>query len=83
MNNNINNEIINNNKIAENKNNFMNINNNNINVNNNSINDNLIFELRHLLEHSGKIDFYIYNIIKGKIVSIIKNHKGSKIFQKY
>ena len=83
MNNNINNEIINNNKNAENKNNFMNINNNNINVNNNSINDNLIFELRHLLEHSGKIDFYIYNIIKGKIVSIIKNHKGSKIFQKY
>ena len=76
-----NNEIIND-KIAENKNiNYININNN---VNNNSsINDNLIFELKHLLEHSGKIDFYIYNIIKGKIVSIIKNHKGSKIFQKY
>jgi hypothetical protein len=43
----------------------------------------LIFELKHLLEHTGKIDFYIYNLIKGKIVQIIKNHKGSKIFQKY
>ena len=68
MNNNINNEIINN-KNTEN--------------NNNNINDTLIFELKHLLEHTGKIDFYIYNIIKGKIASIIKNHKGSKIFQKY
>ena len=82
MNNNMNNEIINNNKNAENKNNYMNIS-NNMNINNSSITDNLIFELRNLLEHSGKIDFYIYNIIKGKIVSIIKNHKGSKIFQKY
>ena len=68
MNNNLNNEIINN-KNTEN--------------NNSNINDSLIFELKHLLEHTGKIDFYIYNIIKGKIVSIIKNHKGSKIFQKY
>ena len=82
MNNNMNNEIINNNKNAENKSNYININ-NNMNINNSSITDNLIFELRNLLEHSGKIDFYIYNIIKGKIVSIIKNHKGSKIFQKY
>ena len=78
--NNINNNNYNN-KIAENKNNYIN-NSNNI-INNNSINDNLIFELKHLLEHSGKIDFYIYNLIKGKIVFIIKNHKGSKIFQKY
>ena len=82
MNNNMNNEIINNNKNAENKSNYINTN-NNMNINNSSITDNLIFELRNLLEHSGKIDFYIYNIIKGKIVSIIKNHKGSKIFQKY
>jgi len=84
-NSNNNNEIINinNSKIIENKNNYININNNVNNNNNSSINDNLIFELRHLLEHSGKIDFYIYNMIKGKIVSIIKNHKGSKIFQKY
>ena len=82
INSNMNNEIINN-KSAEIKNNFLHINNKNVINNNNSINDNLIFELRNLLEHSGKIDFYIYNFIKGKIVSIIKNHKGSKIFQKY
>ena len=78
-----NNEIINN-MNPENTNNFYNNNNININLNNNNcINDNLIFELKHLLEHTGKIDFYIYNLIKGKIVQIIKNHKGSKIFQKY
>ena len=84
-----NNEIINN-MNSESINNFFKNNNNNINnininlnKNNNCINDNLIFELKHLLEHTGKIDFYIYNLIKGKIVSIIKNHKGSKIFQKY
>ena len=47
------------------------------------MNDNLIYELKHLLERAGKIDYYIYNFIKGKFISIIKNHKGSKIFQKY
>ena len=26
---------------------------------------------------------YIYNFVKGNFLSIIKNHKGSKIFQKY
>ena len=78
-----NNEIINN-MNPENTNNFFNNNNINNNLNNNNcINDNLIFELKHLLEQTGKIDFYIYNLIKGKIVQIIKNHKGSKIFQKY
>ena len=90
MNNSINNNEIINNINSENTNSFFNTNNNinnnnnlnNLN-NNNNINDNLIFELKHLLEHTGKIDFYIYNLIKGKIVSIIKNHKGSKIFQKY
>ena len=92
MNNTINNnEIINPIMNSENDNSIF-TNNNNINLNynlnnnlnnNNCINDNLIFELKHLLEHTGKIDFYIYNLIKGKIVSIIKNHKGSKIFQKY
>ena len=95
MNNTINNnEIVNPIMNSENNNSFF-TNNNNINLNknlnnnlnnlnnNNCINDNLIFELKHLLEHTGKIDFYIYNLIKGKIVSIIKNHKGSKIFQKY
>ena len=57
----------------------------NINISNNtaSINDTLIYELKHLLERTGKIDFYIYNYVKGKFLSIIKNHKGSKIFQKY
>ena len=80
-----NNEPINNNI----NNNGMNNNNNIINSNNNSnnnssnLNDNLFFELKHLLERTGKIDFYIYNFVKGNFLSIIKNHKGSKIFQKY
>ena len=80
MNSENNNSFFTNNNITLNNN--LNNNLNNLN-NNNCINDNLIFELKHLLEHTGKIDFYIYNLIKGKIVSIIKNHKGSKIFQKY
>ena len=54
------------------------------NTNNNiAINDNTIYELKHSLERTGKIDYYIYNLIKGKFLQIIKNHKGSKIFQKY
>ena len=91
----INNNIFisnNNNDLKQNNeslNNINNDNNNNIsnnNTNNNSninINDNLIYELKHLLERTGKIDYYIYNFVKGKFLSIIKNHKGSKIFQKY
>ena len=54
--------------------------------NNNSFNQNneyLIFQLKLNLEKTGKIDHYIYGLIKGKFFSIIKNHKGSKIFQKY
>ena len=35
------------------------------------------------MEKTGKIDHYIYGLIKGKFFNIIKNHKGSKIFQKY
>ena len=77
INNNINNEI--NNNISNN--NIINSNSNN--SNNSNLNDNLFFELKHLLERTGKIDFYIYNFVKGKFLSIIKNHKGSKIFQKY
>ena len=73
-----NNEVINNNVDLYND-----INNNISNNNNNNINDNLIYELKHLLERTGKIDYNIYNVIKGKFLSIIKNHKGSKIFQKY
>ena len=79
---NYNEHLDNDNNIIENKNIFNSINSIN-NINNNCVNDNLIFELKNLLEHTGKIDFYIYNIMKGKILLIIKNHKGSKIFQKY
>jgi len=43
----------------------------------------LINKIRIILEKNGKLDFYVYNMIKGKFLSIIKNHKGSKIFQKY
>ena len=57
-------------------------NNNSINQSNNS-NEYLIIQLKLNLEKTGKIDHYIYGLIKGKFFSIIKNHKGSKIFQKY
>jgi len=46
-------------------------------------NEYLIFQLKFNLEKTGKIDHYIYGLIKGKFFNIIKNHKGSKIFQKY
>ena len=80
-----NNEPINNNINNNGMNNNNNIisSNNNSNNNNSNLNDNLFFELKHLLERTGKIDFYIYNFVKGNFLSIIKNHKGSKIFQKY
>ena len=51
--------------------------------NNNNVNDSFIYELKSYLEKNGKIDLYIYNLIKGKFLSVIKNHKGSKLFQKY
>jgi hypothetical protein len=57
-------------------------NNNSFNQNMNE-NENLIFRLKYNLEKTGKIDHYIYGLIKGKFFNIIKNHKGSKIFQKY
>ena len=88
--NNNNNSFINNNIYISNnidnniKNNNDSINNIKNEINNNiNINDNLIYELKHLLERTGKIDYYIYNFVKGNFLSIIKNHKGSKIFQKY
>ncbi len=56
--------------------------NNSFNQNMNS-NENLIFRLKYNLEKAGKIDHYIYGLIKGNFINIIKNHKGSKIFQKY
>ena len=43
----------------------------------------LINKIKVILEKNGKLDFHIYKLIKGKFLSIIKNHKGSKIFQKY
>ena len=75
----INNNIFNNiNNTNDNTINEVNNTNNNVNIN-----DNTIYELKHSLERTGKIDYYIYNLIKGKFLQIIKNHKGSKIFQKY
>ena len=56
--------------------------NNSFNQNNNNI-EFLIFQLKLNLEKAGKIDHYIYGLVKGKFLNIIKNHKGSKIFQKY
>jgi hypothetical protein len=47
--------------------------------NQNNIIEYLIFQLNK----TGKIDNYLYNLIKGKFVTIIKNQRGSKIFQKY
>ena len=38
----------------------------------------LINKIKIILEKNGKLDFYVYNLIKGKFLSIIKNHKGSK-----
>ena len=62
-----------------------NINNDSINNTkiNNIANDSFIYELKSILEKTGKIDYQIYNLVKGKFLSVIKNHKGSKLFQKY
>ena len=43
----------------------------------------LINKIKTIMDKNGKLDFHVYNLIKGKFLSIIKNHKGSKIFQKY
>ena len=64
----------NNNRIYQNNNNFNQI---NYNV------EYLIFQLKFNLEKTGKIDHYIYSLVKGTFLNIIKNQKGSKIFQKY
>lgn len=55
----------------------------NDNYSNNYSMDSFISELKNILDKTGKIDYHIYNLIKGKFLSIIKNHKGSKLFQKY
>ena len=80
-----NNYIFNNNQIEElfnNNNNNREIKNNDNYTNNCKI-ESFICELKNLLDKTGKIDYHIYNLIKGKFLSIIKNHKGSKLFQKY
>ena len=90
--NNINNENMQDFKYCQNNNMLQNYNqmlfqNNNKNLfnqnNKNNNNEYLIFQLKFNLEKTGKIDHYIYSLIKGKFLNIIKNHKGSKIFQKY
>ena len=45
--------------------------------------DTFIEELKSIIEKKGKIDYDIYNLVKGKFLSVIKKHKGSKLFQKY
>ena len=55
----------------------------NMDNSNNSVKDSFIYELKNILDKNGKIDYYIYHLIKGKFLSILKNHKGSKLFQKY
>ena len=76
------NNFNNNNQMINNYNQMLFQNNNNLfnQINNNEY---LIFQLKFNLEKTGKIDHYIYGLIKGKFFNIIKNHKGSKIFQKY
>ena len=45
--------------------------------------DSFIYEIKIILEKAGRIDYNVYKIIKGNFLSIVKNHKGSKLFQKY
>ena len=45
--------------------------------------DSFIYEIKIILEKAGRIDYNVYKIIKGNFISIVKNHKGSKLFQKY
>ena len=80
-----NNFAFNNNQIDDlfnNKNNNREIKSND-NYTNNCVMDSFVCELKNILDKTGKIDYHIYNLIKGKFLSIIKNHKGSKLFQKY
>jgi hypothetical protein len=43
----------------------------------------LLYELKNLLIRTEKIDHFIYSKIQGNLISIIKTHKGSRIFQNY
>ena len=89
--NNISNYIKKNNNINNNSLNDISLNNNHIIINDNhyqnknnfSIKDSFIYELKNILEKTDRIDYHVYYLIKGKFLPIIKNHKGSKLFQKY
>ena len=43
----------------------------------------LLYGINQDLIKNDKIDYYIYNRLKGNFVNVIKTHKGSKIFQTY
>ena len=43
----------------------------------------LLYELNSALTKNEKIDYFIYNKLKGNFVNIIKTHRGSRIFQNY
>ena len=43
----------------------------------------LLYGINQDLIKNDKIDYYVYNRLKGNFVNVIKTHKGSKIFQTY
>ncbi|MCQ2816798.1 MAG: hypothetical protein MJ252_05980 [archaeon] len=45
--------------------------------------DSYLMDLSFLLSKSDKIDHFIFKKMSGKIVEILKTHKGSKLFQTY
>ena len=47
------------------------------------VKDSIIYEIKTILEKTGRIDYHVYHLIKGKFLSILKTHKGSKLFQNY
>ena len=47
------------------------------------VKDSFIYEIKSILEKTGRIDYHVYLLIKGKFLSVLKTHKGSKLFQNY
>ena len=43
----------------------------------------LLYGINQDLIKNDKIDYFIYNRLKGNFVNVMKTHKGSKIFQTY
>jgi hypothetical protein len=43
----------------------------------------LLFEIKKLISKANKIDYLIYSKLQGNFINIIKDHKGSRIFQNY